>query len=323
MRGEAFSGDGQEFTISVSPGTIYNDYRLGWTNPSVWDSPYSVGFDLYLHDYDWSDFYTEQHVGGSVTVGRRFFNDLTVSLTPRCEWVTIKDLDDTAPADAVKEDGRHQVRSLALGVTYDRRNNLLLTSAGYRLSASAELVGTVFGGDVDAVRETFEARKWWTLYEARGWGQYFLKGKHILNVGATAGAIEGTTADYVPIYERFFVGGLGSLRGFEARRIGPVDDVFHKQIGGQYMLMANAEYEIPIIGAYFRFVMFVDTGSLGFTGGDMGDFRVGAGGGIRLRLPIPGFQRIPISLYLASPVLKRSYDQSEIFSFQMGTGFAF
>ena len=50
MRGEAFAGDGQQLTISVSPGTILNDYRLSWTNPSVWDSPYSVGFDLYLHD---------------------------------------------------------------------------------------------------------------------------------------------------------------------------------------------------------------------------------------------------------------------------------
>jgi outer membrane protein insertion porin family len=237
--------------------------------------------------------------------------------------VTIRDLDATAPEDAVKADGRHERRSLALSASYDRRNNLLLTSGGYRLSASVEMAGTVFGGDVDTVRETLEARTWWTILESPGMGEYFLKGKQILNVGGTVGAVESTGTGGVPIFERFFIGGLGSLRGFQWRRVGPVDDVFHKQIGGQYELLANAEYEVPVVRDYFRFVMFVDSGSLGLTGSELGDFRVAAGAGIRLRLPIPGFQRIPISLYLASPVLSRSYDKSEIFSFQMGTGFAF
>jgi outer membrane protein assembly factor BamA len=323
MRGEAFAGDGQQLTISLSPGTIMNDYRLGWTNPSVWDSPYSVGFDLFLHDFYWSDFYTEQRIGGSVTVGRRFFKDLTVSLSPRWEWVTIKDLDDTAPADAVRAKGRHERRALSLSANYDRRNNVLLTTSGYRLGASVEMAGTAFGGDVNTLRETFEARTWWTILESSGWGEYFLKGKQILNVGGSAGIVESTGSDGVPIFERFFIGGLGSLRGFQLRRVGPVDDVFHKQIGGNYMILANAEYEIPIVRDYFRFVMFVDSGSLGSTGAEMGDVRVAAGAGVRLRLPIPGFQRIPISVYLASPLVKRPYDQSEVFSFQMGTGFAF
>ena len=244
-----------------------------------------------MNEFAWADFYTEQHVGGSVTVGRRFFKDLTVSLTPRWEWVTIKDLDPTAPSDAVVADehGAYERRSLALNATYDRRNNLLLTSGGYRLGASIEMAGTGLGGDVDTLRETFEARTWWTVLESRGWGEYFLKGKQILNVGANAGFVESTGTDGVPIFERFFIGGLGSLRGFQWRRVGPVDSVFNKQIGGDYMLLANAEYEVPIVRDYFRFVLFVDSGSLGSTGGEMGDVRVAAGGGVRLRLPIWGF----------------------------------
>ena len=325
MRGEAFAGDGQELTVSISPGTIVDDYRLGWTNPSVWDSDYSVGFDLYLHEFIWSDFYTEQHAGGSITVGRRFFKDLTVSLTPRWEWVTIKDLDPTAPEDAVKADeaGRQERRSLQIGATYDRRDNVLLTTGGYRLSASAEMVGTAFGGDVNVTKETFEARKWWTVCESSGWGEYFLKGKQILSVTASAGIVGSTSADGVPIFERYFMGGLGSLRAFEYRRVGPVDDVFHKQIGGDYMVLTNTEYEVPIVGDYVRFVTFVETGDLGSTGSQMGDIRADAGAGLRLRLPVPGFERIPISLYLAAPLVIRPYDQTEIFSFQMGTGFGF
>ncbi len=61
-----------------------NDYRLSWLNPSVGDSPYSVGFDVYLRDLGWQDFYyNERRVGTSFTVGRRFFKDLNVTLTPR------------------------------------------------------------------------------------------------------------------------------------------------------------------------------------------------------------------------------------------------
>jgi len=323
MRGEAFAGDGQELTISVSPGTIVDDYRLNWTNPSVWDTPYSVGFDLYLHDFLWDYFYTEQHAGGSITVGRRFFKDLTVSLTPRWEWVTIKDLDPLAPQDAVDADGRHERRSLTVGATYDRRDNVLLTSGGYRLGLTAEMAGTAFGGDVNVMKETFDVRKWFTICESSGWGQYFLKGKQVLSVGGSAGIVGSTRSGDVPIYERFFMGGLGTLRAFDYRRVGPVDDVFHKQIGGDYMVLTNTEYEVPIIGDYFRFVTFLETGDLGSNGSDMGNIRVDAGVGVRLRLPVPGFERIPISLYLAAPLVSRAHDQTEIFSFEMGTGFGF
>ena len=151
------------------------------------------------------------------------------------------------------------------------------------------MAGTVFGGSVNTLRETFEARKWWTVCESSGWGEYFLKGKQILSVGASAGIVESTGADGVPIFERFFIGGLGSLRGFEYRRVGPVDAVFHKQIGGEYMFLANAEYEVPIVRDYLPLRQFVDSGVLGSTVGEMGDIRVDAGAGIRLRLPIPGF----------------------------------
>jgi outer membrane protein insertion porin family len=323
MRGEAFAGDGQEISISVMPGTLQDDYRLSWANPSVWDSPYSVGFDLYLTNLYWSDFYTEQRVGGSITIGRRFFKDLTVSLTPRWEWITIRDLDATAPEDAVSEKGQHERRSLEISASYDRRNDKFLTSSGYLLGASAEMAGKVFGGDVNTVSEKFEARKWWTICESSGWGEYFLKGKQTLTVGANAGFVESTGPDGVPIFERFFIGSIGTLRGFAWRRVGPVDDEFHKQIGGDYMLLANAEYEVPIVRDYLRFVMFVDSGSLASTGEEIGNVRVAAGGGLRIRLPIPMFERIPISLYLAAPIASSRYDQTEIFSFQIGTGFSF
>jgi outer membrane protein insertion porin family len=323
MRGEAFAGDGQQFGIRVSPGTIVDNYSLTWKNPSVWDSPYFVGFDLYLHEFLWTDFYTTQHVGGSITVGRQFFKDLSLSLTPRWEWVTIKDLDDEAPEDAVEEKGRHERRSLAFNAGYDRRDNPFMPTKGYRLNASVEMAGTVFGGDVNVVKETFEARKWWTICTSSGWGEYFLRGKQILSVGGNVGFVESTGSDGVPIFERYFMGGLGTLRGFELQRAGPVDDVFHKQIGGDYIALTNTEYEIPIVRDYLRFVMFLESGNLGSSGSEFGQVRVDAGGGLRLRLPVPGFERIPVSLYLAAPLVSRTYDKTEIFSFEIGTGFTF
>ena len=222
FRGEAFTGDGQQLVLSLTPGIIYNDYRFSWLNPSVWDSPYSIGFDAYLHDIfsnnNESEFYyDERRVGASITIGRRFFKDLNVTLTPREEFVRLYDFSTNSPADALAEHGWHERRAVTLAADYDKRDNPFFTTSGYRLGGAVEMAGTIFGGDVNTLRETVEARQWWTVWDAPDWG------KHTLTVGAQAGIVESTDAGAVPIFDRFWMGGLGSLRGFEWRGVGPVD----------------------------------------------------------------------------------------------------
>ena len=317
FKGRAFVGGGQKLTLSLTPGDMYRDYRLSWLNPSVWDGPYFVGFDLYMHDFFWDGYYEDSRKGASVSIGRTFFKDLSISLTPKVEAIDIHALDDNAPADAEHAKGNHTENSLQLAAKYDKRDNVFLTTKGYTVGMDAEMAGTVLGGDVNSMRETLEARKWWTVWTQEN------KEKHTVNVGGEISLMQSTSSDGIPIYDRLYAGGLGSIRGFQYRGIGPVDSVHDKQVGGVCRLLLNTEYEIPIVREILRGVLFVDTGSVADSVSELGDLRAAAGFGFRVRIPGLSAQGVPISLYLSFPFEKKSTDKTEMFSFTIGTGFTF
>ena len=317
--GQAFTGGGQALTLSLSPGTVYRDYRVSWFNPRVWDSPYHVGFDAYLHDYVWSGFFDTHRKGVALRVGRRFLEDFSVTLVPRVENVKISDVDAGAPPDAFAARGSHDRRSLEMVLSYDRRDNIFLPTKGHKLSASIESAGTFLGGDVDIFRETFEAQKWWTVWEHPGWG------RQVFSLGARAAAVDATQKKDVPIFERFFLGGMGSVRGFRSQRAGPVDPATGKHVGGEYLGLMSAEYSVPVNRDFIRAVAFLDAGALeqSLSDFDSRSIRMAAGGGFHIRIPQLGMQKVPITLYLAFPIRKQSSDKLETFSFNFGTGFAF
>ena len=315
----AWTGGGETLTLSLSPGTDFQDYRLSWFNPSVWDSPYSTGFDAYIRDFAWSQYYRDGRKGLALTFGRRFFEDLRITLAPRIERVEISDLSDAAPADAFAVEGTHNRRVLTLTASYDKRDNIHLPTTGYRLTAFTEMGGTLLGGDGDFMREGMEARGWWTVWDQVGWG------KHVVNFGGEIGLLQSTGSKDVPIFDRLFIGGLGSLRGFEYQRVGPVEPASGRQIGGKYQATLNTEYEAPLVKDAIRGVLFVDAGMLerSFSDLDFSRVRAAMGIGVRIRIPQMGMQQVPIGLYFSSPIQKESTDKTESVSFSIGTGFEF
>ena len=317
--GQAWTGGGQELSISLSPGTELHDYRLGWSNPSVWDSPYFTGFNLFLQDFSWSQYYDQGRMGLGVVVGRRFLEDWQIAVSPRVERVEISDIDSGAPPDAFEAEGTHDRHAVTLSVSYDGRDNIFMPTTGYHASAAVEMGGTVLGGDVDFIRETIRARRWWTLWDQTGWG------KHVINLGGEVGLLHTTNSDSVPIFERFFIGGLGSLRGFRYRRVGPVDAATARQVGGEYQVLVNTEYEAPLIKDVIRGVLFVDAGVLERSLSDLSLDRVrsSVGVGVRIRIPQLGMQKVPIGLYIATPLRKEDEDKTEMINFSIGTGFEF
>ena len=315
----AWTGGGQKLTLALSPGYYYQDYRLSWSNPSVWDSPYSVGFSVFRRDFGWNEYYDEHRTGGSMTVGRRFFEDLRIALTPRMEWITISDVDDNAPADAKGDKGDYLRNSLTLEVTYDKRDNVFLTTRGYELSASLEMAGVILGGDIDYFKEQFSARKWLTVWDQKTWG------KHTVSAGGEAVLMHSAGPGGVPFFDRTFMGGLGTVRGFQYSRAGPIEAASGRQTGGEYRFLGNAEYEAPLLKNYIRGVAFVDAGLLERTFSDLAlaQVRVTVGGGLRFRLPQFGTREIPLSLYIAVPLRDESGDKTQPFNISIGSGFAF
>jgi len=319
ISGGAWLGGGQELTLSLSPGSEYSEYQFTWTEPRLMDSDYSLSLSAYLRNFFWEDHYHEARTGGSVTVGRRFGEYWRAALTGRVERVHVGHLSDNAPGDAVSARGGHWLHTLELSLAHDTRDDIFLTTSGHRVEGAVEMAGTILGGDVDYLRETIEARQWWTVFTQKN-GL-----KHVVSVGGEVGLMQTTSSDSVPIFQRFFMGGLATPRGFEYRGAGPADPVFGEQIGGEYLALLGAEYEAPLYRDIVRGVVFVDTGALERSLADFGgdSVRLTTGVGLRIRLPAMGGVRVPITVYLAVPILDQPEDETQPFNVSIGTGFSF
>jgi len=316
LSGDAFAGGGQELTLRLTPGTRYDDYCLAWFDPAVADSSYSLGFKLFLQDFR-SRTYDESRGGLSITVGRLLSPDLRLSLTPSWQRIDIRNVASDAAADFRSAEGTYNRSSLAINLDYDRTDSRFFPTRGYRLEGGLTLVGGFLGGDVDVVKERLEAQWYKTVWEPPKWG------KHVLHLRTEVAAQQSTNGK-VPIFERYWLGSLGSVRGFDWRGIGPVDKATGDHIGGTYSLVTNAEYEIPLHGNVVRGVLFVDAGKLGWHFSDLVPNRlsVGAGFGLRVRI-LGGPKAPPISFDFGFPIVEQDTDVRRVFSFSIGTGFEF
>jgi len=184
---------------------------------------------------------------------------------------------------------------------------VLLPSKGQRTELSTELVGGPLGGDKNFYR--LELRSAWFF---RG----FAPG-HVLELWARSGVVDayGNSAD-VPFYERYYLGGLYSLRGFKYRSISPREPGISEPIGGDTYWFGSAEYSIPIIER-LRFAFFYDIGDVELKSYEyrFSNFSDNWGLGLRLNLPIG-----PLRLDYGIPI---HHDQFNSGSgrFQFGVGY--
>ena len=314
LQGNAFRGAGEILTLRFSPGFQRTEIMLSLTSPHVFDSPYSVGESIY--DYlRWYDIYKQQNIGSRVTVGREIKRDFFIKLSPEFDDIIIdtrKEVKNT-PQDVLDVKGDNLKAGVILSSNIIRTDNIYMPAKGYEGETSIEVSGL----DVDIAKYKFQTTKYSTLFEIPKWG------KHVLAYGGTFGIVESTSGNDVPIFERFFAGGYGSLRGFRYRGVAPRDDKTGDQIGGDILLLMNTEYLVPIYKDIIRAAVFIDSGKADETVNDINfnHFRVSTGVGLRLNIPFLG--RSTIAIDYGIPVLKEAGDETQAFSFNFGGGSSF
>jgi len=303
-RGEAFRGAGQNFSIVLEPGTELQRYRVGFSDPHVFDTEYSFSTSVFFFDR-LRDAYDERRIGGRFGFGRELREDLRAFVNFRLENIRISDLDAVVPADVLDVEGSSNLTSIEVGLTKDTTDSYLFPTEGYRLTGAVEQAGAM-GGSYDFTRFTVDARRYWTVTRD------VLDRKSVLAVRGRAGFIAGDA----PIFERFFAGGHGSLRGFEFRGVGPRE--LDTAIGGDFLALASAEYSFPIFGENLTGVLFLDTGTVEETI-EVTTWRAAVGAG--LRFTVPFFGPVPFALDFGFPISKDGDDEEEVFSFSIGTSF--
>lgn len=271
-------GRGQKVKLEASVGSRQNEYRFSFMEPYLFDTTYSAGFSLF-NTVERSTYYDKTTSGLSFTLGKPLFELVRIAGQYSLENNVISDMDLAAP-ELVQALGTNlNVRKLSFTLRRDSRDRITRTSKGSDNYIVFTYAGGLLGGDVDF--NQYNANTSW--YYPMPWlSQVFFIRGYASYIHPRDGAI-------VPSYERYFLGGLNTIRGYEWGSISPVDPETDIKIGGIKTLFFNVEYLIPLADAMsLTGVVFFDAGNTYLSGAriDPADFKKSVGLGIRFNSPM-------------------------------------
>ena len=300
-----FTGDGQKLRVRAELGKKRRDYILSFTEPWFLERKLSFGFDLYSKERkSISDEYDQTRRGIVLRMGKSLAEYWQGKIAYKIENVNIKNVKDTASNLIKEEEGKKHVSSITLEIIRDTRNSYVLPSSGSKIDFSTELAG--LGGDVYFSKNILS-------------GSYYFPGfweEHIISLWGEVGVVKPYgKSDRVPIFDRFFLGGANTVRGFKYREVGPRDDQ-DEPIGGEFSLVSSLEYTFPLF-SHVRGALFFDIGNVYKETSDieLGELSGAVGPGLRIDLPIG-----PIKLDYGFVVItdKNTKGEKGRFSFSMG-----
>jgi outer membrane protein insertion porin family len=202
-------------------------------------------------------------------------------------------------------EGHSTLTSAGLEVKRNTTNSPILPTEGTITSLTWEHYGAL-GGDFDFDKFTAGFDVFTTIYED------LLERKTVLWWRTDTGYITGSDA---PFFEKFYAGGIGSMRGFRYRGISPRSGIDDDPIGGNFSLTTSLELSFPLAGDILRGVLFTDVGTVE-RDVEIGTIRSSVGFGFRLNLPFLG--QLPIALDFGFPITKDDKDETQLFSFSLG-----
>ncbi len=310
FKGRAYKGAGQTMRVQFEPGTEYTRFRIDFREPYLSDRP--IGFNTGLFVFDRPrDAYNEQRAGVYVSVDKKFEEGLLkgwlgeIALRP--EYVNIDDVDFLAARDIQKVKGGSYLSTIKFSLAHDTTDSRTDPGKGHRATMSWEQAG-VMGGDYTHSKLAGGYTKHWTVAIDEQ------DRKSVVSARVNIGQILGDA----PMFERFYAGGIGSMRGFDYRGISPRSGIKNDRVGGEFMLMTGAEYSFPMYDKVIRGVLFTDMGTVEREFG-ITSWRASVGCGVRLTLEI--FGTVPMEFDLAWPVAKDSEDNTRVFNFFIGLPF--
>lgn len=308
-----FMGKGQEVAVRFALSEVRQDFNVSFTEPYFLGHELAAGVDAFNEQTDFQDESSFDLDNTGAAVRFRFpLGEFTSNLVRvGFKETKISNVGGAASQFVQREEGKRSSLFVGNTVGIDTRDNRLIPTRGYRASVGVDASG--FGSDVDYLRSTVSGAWYKEVYD-----------DIVFSIGGNAGAISAFGED-LPIYEHFSGGGTHLIRGFDRSGIGPRDAATNDALGGQFQIGHNMELTFPLPGADdlgIHGLLFSDGGIVTeFEGAtdavtDSQIYRVTAGGGIFWRSPVG-----PIRLEFGVPLVKASEDQTQLFSFNLGTRF--
>ncbi len=298
-------GRGQRLSATAQASSKSQSYDISFFEPYLFGTKFSGGFSLFKTKREYTD-YTKESDGFGLKSGYRFSEDWSMSVGYRYESATVSDVSEFASQIIKNQVGTTNTSSIYGSLNYDTRNDAFYPTDGETFTYSIEFAGGPLGGDNKYVKSMVDGAKY-----------FLLPWDHTISVHGQYGVVEGYGGKEVPIYEKFFLGGMYSIRGFITRSIGPKDPVTGDVVGGSKMVLANVEYIFPLIKeAGVRAVIFFDTGNS--FNGDLfpSELKYSAGVGIRWYSPMG-----PLRLEWGRNLNPKEGEVSGKWEFSIGTVF--
>ncbi len=302
-----FTGGGQKFRARVQFGAQRKDVVIGLTEPYFLDRPLSLGGEVYYREANFlSTLYDQRNYGFSISLRKPITRFLYTSVEYKFENIDIYNVATGASNSFAIESGSRTKSVVTPSLVFDTRDNPFLTHRGQRFVFTPYVAGGFLGGNTQTYGFDLEGSQYFHL----PYDMIFLLNGEIQGVDTWG---DGTR---VPIFDRLFLGGANTLRGFAFRDISPRDQ-FGQPIGGRSMARATAELTFPIVekvrGAVFYDTGFVNAGAFDY---NLDSVASDAGIGLRLDLPIG-----PVRIDYGIPIQKAGTNASGRFNFNVGYQF--
>ncbi len=305
-----FLGAGENLDFQVQQGKRVKNYSFGFTEPYLFDQPVTAGFNVYDRYYDYSalGLYTQKAIGVDMTLGARIFGYWRASATYNIQRVNIS-YATGSPLSSLYGSGTFYESSITPMIYRSTIDSPLTPTRGTLYSASVKFAGSFLGGDINIIKPQFEFAHY----------QPFIS-NHVIGVHFEYDVMKTYSGSAtVPYWEKAFLGGERSIRGYEVYSIGPRNESGYN-LGGDKSFFANFEYIIPVGGPLYA-IFFYDLGNSLASGEKFTKNNIYTSTGIEARIFVPAL-RVPFRL-IFSYNNRPAYPNDGNFKFRFAVGTTF
>jgi outer membrane protein insertion porin family len=311
-------GGGQilSFNWQFGVGSLYRTFTLGFTEPWLFDTPTSVGAEVF--DTRQQYIYDLRQSGGTVRVGRRLkWPDDFFYVQGRVKY----QYNNVINGQGYYKEGKFNQLSLGALITRKDIDNPIFPSSGSSITLDAELSGGPLPGDVDYLKIGFTTEWYRRLFNSNKLTLYTTT-----DFGFIDEIVPGTN---IQPFEFYYMGGNGlviattSLRGYDDRTVGPKNAAGYV-IGGRVMAKVGAElrYAVTLDPMPLYLIAFAEAGNVfeNFQQTDIFDLRRSVGIGARIMINPIGLIGFDLGYGFDRKIVDGK-DPGWLFHFQFGKGF--
>lgn len=314
-------GAGQKFKVRAQLGTQRNDVDVSFVEPWFLDRKLSLGLDLYHREARFfSDAYDQKNDGARISLGKPLARFVRGTLSYTLEQYNVFDVQASA-SDAIRnERGRRLKSGAELSLSRDTRNRYFNPTRGNKTTLTPYASGGALGAETDLLGVKLRTTQYWPLI-----GDMVFKMRGEMESVEAFGDSKASAAndalsigDGVPIFDRLFLGGSYTLRGYEFRDVGPKATDRDDPVGGNSSASLSVELTFPLWDQ-IRGATFYDWGFVNVDSWDFDPSLYHDNWGIGLRFDLPGF---PLHLDYAWPITHdESHSGNGRFNFLIGHTF--